>query len=157
MTKKESNISSFGNSSRTIFKTSKCMHTLYLSSFLRITLLTKRGGLDAGCSVVLSAGGDRTRSFISSIFARHFTAKKQRICIWNKCNAAYVEGELILLILGSETKLALIDEKSNFFEVVRIAPVWNVKCPIVLMLRIEHRWRHLYFKYRIICSSCGSE
>jgi hypothetical protein len=32
----------------------------YLSSCLFIELLTKRGGLEAGCSVGLIGGGDRT-------------------------------------------------------------------------------------------------
>ena len=48
----------------------------YLSSCLFITLLTKHGGLEVGCSVGNTGGGDRACSFSCSNFFKHLTKRK---------------------------------------------------------------------------------
>ena len=43
-----------------------------------ITLLTKRGGLEAGCSVGRTGGGNRAFSLIRSTFCKHLTKRKKK-------------------------------------------------------------------------------
>jgi hypothetical protein len=45
-----------------------------------IELLTKRGGLEEGCSVDCTGGGDRAYSFNSSNFLKHFTRIESHHC-----------------------------------------------------------------------------